>query len=58
MIDQRTVWALVPTAEADLGIGPGDYSTCGISPNAEGTEVTFSFYAASGDLLGSIALRA
>ena len=56
MIEQSKIWSLVPTAEASLGIGPDDYSTCGISPSAEGAEVTLSFYSADGSLLGSVTL--
>jgi len=56
MIDQQALWALVATAMDGLLIEPGDYATCGMTPDEDAGVVTFSFHTEAGDLVGEVAL--
>jgi hypothetical protein len=58
MIDQRSIWLLVPQALAALGLSSGDYYSASHFVRADEATVQFSFFSESGGLIASATINA
>lgn len=58
MIDQRSIWLLVPQALAALGLSSGDYYSASHFVRADRVTAQFSFFDESGVLVASVTINA